>query len=79
MKRGLGDSCHRLEGSPLYFRGAVMVKKFLMSKFSKVALVDVPKDMPEFFWQAVEEVRKLIEERVSKHVIPMPVRGEMPP
>ena len=41
--------------------------------------MDVPKDMPDFFWQAVEEVRKLIEEKAPKHVIPMPVRGEMPP
>jgi len=56
-----------------------IVKNFLMSKFSKVTLRDVPKDMPLFFWQAVEEVKKLIEEKAPKHVIPMPVRGEMPP
>jgi len=41
--------------------------------------VDVPKDMPEFFWQAVEEVRKLIAEKAPKHVVPAPVKGEMPP
>ena len=37
--------------------------------------MDVPKDMPDFFWQAVEEVKKIIEEKAPKHVIPMPVGG----
>jgi DNA primase large subunit len=56
-----------------------IMKNLLVSKFSRVSPKDIPKNMPEFFWQAVEEVKKLLAEKAPKHIVPVTVRGEMPP
>ena len=56
-----------------------VMKNLLIKKFQKVSPKDVPKDMPSYFWQAVEEVKKLLAEKAPKHIVPVTVRGEMPP
>jgi DNA primase large subunit len=56
-----------------------IMKNLLISKFSRVSPKDIPKNMPEFFWQAVEEVKKLLAEKAPKHIVPVTVREEMPP
>jgi DNA primase large subunit len=56
-----------------------VMKNLLIQKFQKVSPKDVPKDMPSYFWQAVEEVKKLLAEKAPKHIVPVTVRGEMPP
>jgi DNA primase large subunit len=56
-----------------------IMKNLLIQKFQRVSPKDVPKDMPSYFWQAVEEVKKLLAEKAPKHIVPVTLRGEMPP
>ena len=56
-----------------------IMKNLLIQKFQRVSPKDVPKDMPSYFWQAVEEVKKLLAEKAPKHIVPVTLKGEMPP
>jgi DNA primase large subunit len=56
-----------------------IMKNLLVSKFSRVSPKDIPKNMPSYFWQAVEEVKKLLAEKAPKHIVPVTLKGEMPP
>jgi DNA primase large subunit len=55
-----------------------IMKNLLIQKFQKVSPKDVPKDMPQYFWETVEEVKKLLAEKAPKHMV-VQVRGDIPP
>jgi DNA primase large subunit len=56
-----------------------VMKNLLIQKFSRVSVKDVPKTMPQYFWETVEKVKQLLLEKAPKHIAPLQVKGEMPP
>ena len=62
----------------MHARPQEIMKNLLIQKFSRVSQKDIPRDMP-YLWEKVEELKKLLVEKAPKHVVPTPVRGEMPP